>query len=122
MSDKRARQHHDPAAFPLPIGGLFADRELGIGTVSLSDDFFAAAGAVQMRIISDWHGSLERLRRRALVQMCADDATAFEGLSQADKMVALSVPQVPVFQFIAEAREEPVARASAAAKPVRPAL
>lgn len=122
MSDHCTSQHNDPAAFPLPIGGLFADLELGIGALSLPDDFFAASGAVQMQIIADWHLSLEQLRRRALLQMCTDEAAAFEGRSQTDKVVALRAPQARVFQFNSRTRGELGARIPAADRPVRPAL
>lgn len=84
--DKRARRHDDPAAFPIPISGLFADLELGIGALGLPDDFFAVSGAVQIEIIVDWQRALEQTRRRALMQLYTEATASFEGLSVAEKI------------------------------------
>ena len=80
------RRHDDPAAFPLPISGLFADLELGIGVVNLPDDFFAASSAVQIEVLTDWQRALEELRLRALVQLYRNLADALGELSDEQKL------------------------------------
>jgi hypothetical protein len=86
MSDRSSRRHGDPAAFPLPMGGLFADLELGVGAINLPDDFFAASAAVQIEIISDWQRALDELRLRALVRMYRDLAQALGDASDDEKL------------------------------------
>jgi len=86
MSNSSSRRRGDPAAFPLPIGGLFADLELGGGCINLPDDFFAASGAIQVEVISDWQRALEELRHRALVRLYRDLADALPDCSDAGKM------------------------------------
>jgi hypothetical protein len=54
MSDSGPPRGDDPAAFPLPMSGLFADLELGVGCINLPDDFFSASSAIQIEVISDW--------------------------------------------------------------------
>ena len=86
MSDSGSRRRDDPAAFPLPIVGLFADLELGVGCVNLPDGFFAASSAIQIEVISDWQRSLDDLRLRALVRLYRDLAAALPNCSEAEKM------------------------------------
>lgn len=86
MSDSRARRHDDPAAFPLPMTGLFADLELGVGCINLPDDFFAASSAIQMEVIADWQHALDELRLRALVRMYRDLAGALGDVPDAEKL------------------------------------
>ena len=85
MSDNDAGQH-DPAAFPLPISGLFADFEMGIGCISLPDDFFAASGAIQIEVIADWQRAFDELRRRALVRLYRDVTSAYPNLPGEQKL------------------------------------
>jgi hypothetical protein len=85
MSTSGSRRGDDPAAFPLPIGGLFADFELGVGCVNLPDDFFAASSAIQIEVISDWQNAFEELRLRALVRLYRDLAGALPHCSDAEK-------------------------------------
>jgi hypothetical protein len=86
MSDRSSRRGGDPAAFPLPLSGLFADLELGVGAVNLPDDFFAVSSAVQIEVIADWQRALEELRLRALVQMYRDLAQALGDASDDEKL------------------------------------
>ena len=69
MSDPCAYGQGASAARPVPISGLFADLELGIGALNLPDRLWAASGEVQLEVIKDWLGALERLRQRALMQL-----------------------------------------------------
>jgi hypothetical protein len=86
MSDSGSRRKDDPAAFPLPISGLFADLELGVGCLSLPDMFFAASSAIQIEVISDWQREFEELRLRALVKLYRDLAAALPQCSDAEKL------------------------------------
>jgi hypothetical protein len=86
MSDKPPRRHDDPAAFPLPMSGLFADLELGVGCVNLPDDFFAASSAIQIEVLSDWQRALDELRSRALVRLYRDLSAALGDVSEAEKL------------------------------------
>ncbi len=85
MSDSSSRRRDDPAAFPLPIGGLFADLELGVGCVNLPDGFFAASSAIQIEVLSDWQRAFEELRLRALARLYRDLASALPNCSDAEK-------------------------------------
>lgn len=86
MNDSGASRGDDPGAFPLPIGGLFADLELGVGCINLPDDFFAASSAIQIEIISDWQRGFEELRLRALVHLYRDLAAALPHCSEAERL------------------------------------
>lgn len=86
MSGSSSRRHDDPAAFPLPIGGLFADLELGVGCINLPDGFFAASSAIQIEVISDWQRAFDELRLRALVRLYRDLAAALPQCSDAEKL------------------------------------
>ncbi|HJV60271.1 MAG TPA: hypothetical protein VJ743_04955 [Albitalea sp.] len=86
MSDSRARRHDDPAAFPLPMNGLFADLELGVGCVNLPDDFFAASGAIQIEVLGDWQRAFEELRLRAVVRLYRELSAALPDLSDEEKL------------------------------------
>lgn len=54
-------------ALVLPLHGLFADLDAGIGCIGLPDDFAQAPATIQLRVIADWQGALETARRRAIV-------------------------------------------------------
>jgi hypothetical protein len=59
----------EAAELQLPMLGLYADLELGRGSVSLPDDFTACSCAVQIEVITDWQRALAKYREHALVQM-----------------------------------------------------
>jgi hypothetical protein len=54
-------------AFVLPVHGLFADLDAGIGCVCLPTEFAHAPCAIQLKVIADWQAALESQRRRAIV-------------------------------------------------------
>jgi len=56
-------------AFHLPQPGLFADMDVGSGSVSLSDEFRGLSVAAQIAIIKDWQIGLEQERRLAVVTL-----------------------------------------------------
>ncbi len=53
--------------FVLPVHGLFADLEAGLGCLNLPDDFALAPSVNQLSVINDWQRALDTHRRRALV-------------------------------------------------------
>jgi hypothetical protein len=52
--------------FQLPLQGLFADMEMGRGSVQLPEEFRHSASLVQLQILRDWQRSLKRYRHEAL--------------------------------------------------------
>jgi hypothetical protein len=62
----------DPDEFQLPMNGLFADMELGRGSMRLADDFQQCGSLVKLQIIRDWQRSLARLRHAAMQQFAQE--------------------------------------------------
>ena len=59
----------DQEPFPLPQAGLFADFNIGMGHVGLSDEFKALPGATKLAILADWQKGIEKERRLAVVSL-----------------------------------------------------
>ena len=55
--------------FVLPVHGLFADLDAGLGCIGLPAEFAQAPGAIQLKVIGDWQRALETQRRRAIVAL-----------------------------------------------------
>lgn len=62
----------DPDEFQLPMSGLFADVELGRGSMQLPDEFQHSTSLVKLQIIRDWQRSLARLRHDAIEQFAQE--------------------------------------------------
>lgn len=58
----------DPDEFQLPVSGLFADLELGRGSVQLPDDFQRSASLAKLLVLRDWQRSIAHYRHEALSQ------------------------------------------------------
>lgn len=58
----------DPDEFQLPVCGLFADLELGRGSVQLPDDFQHGASLAKLLVLRDWQRALHSYRHEALRQ------------------------------------------------------
>lgn len=56
-------------AFALPVHGLFADLDAGLGCIGLPDEFARAPVAIQLKVIGDWQRALETQRRRVIVAL-----------------------------------------------------
>lgn len=54
--------------FQLPLQGLFADMEMGRGSVQLPDEFRHSTSLVKLQVLRDWQRSLKRYRHEALCQ------------------------------------------------------
>jgi len=74
-------QEDASGAFHLPVFGLYADVEMGQGSVCLPDDFLGLEAAMQAAILQDWQRALEAARRRALMKMFADVSATMPGES-----------------------------------------
>lgn len=55
-----------PDEFQLPVAHLFADLELGTGSVRLPDEFTQGPALVQLKVIGHWQHALARCRQQAL--------------------------------------------------------
>ena len=65
----------DANEFQLPLPGLFADLELGRGSVRLNDDYLQSPSLVKLQLLRDWQACLARSREQALSQF-AHELTA----------------------------------------------
>lgn len=81
----------DDETLVLPLHGLFADLDAGIGCIGLPDDFAEAPAAIRLKVIADWQAALESQRRRAIVAL-------FRELS-------LVAPDVPLPERLERLRE-----------------
>ena len=59
----------DQEPFPRPQAGLFADFDIGMGLVGLSDEFKALPSATKLAILADWQEGLEKERRLTIVSL-----------------------------------------------------
>lgn len=62
----------DPDEFQLPLSGLFADLELGRGSVRLSDEFLGCSSLVKLQLLRDWQRSLAAYRHEAMSQFARE--------------------------------------------------
>lgn len=58
----------DPDEFQLPVAGLFADVELGRGSVHLPDEFQHSSSLAKLHILRDWQRALVSYRHEAMRQ------------------------------------------------------
>jgi hypothetical protein len=76
----------DPDEFQLPLPGLFADLELGRGSVLLSDDFLHCSSLVKLQLLRDWQRSLARYRHEAMTQFAHELTGGCPGLAASERM------------------------------------
>jgi hypothetical protein len=62
---------HDES-FVLPVSGLFADLDTGLGSVRLPDEFHATPARVQLGLIAEWQRGLAQARLQAFEQLYAE--------------------------------------------------
>ena len=82
----RAAGTCDPDEFQLPLGGLFADLELGRGSVQLPDDFQHSASLAKLLVLRDWQRALSRYRHDALCQFERELSCGQPHLQAAERM------------------------------------
>jgi hypothetical protein len=83
---RRRRRVDDPAALPIPMSGLFADLELGVGHVSLPDEFFGSSNATQVEVIADWQRALDEVRLRALARFYRELDAMLKDLPERERL------------------------------------
>lgn len=75
--------------FQLPLPGLYADLELGAGSLRLPDEFLAQSGLVQIKLLAAWQRSLIRYRRAALERLADELTRGSPGLSESERQALL---------------------------------
>ncbi len=75
----------EPDEFQLPMNGLYADLELGRGSVHLPDEFLACSSLVRLELIRDWQRSLARYREHAMKQFAAELGSGNPGLAAKER-------------------------------------
>lgn len=79
-------------AFHLPMPGLYADLDLGLGSVAFNDEFLDSSPSVRAMVIQQWQRGLVEERNGAVVGMFREFAAGLRGLSiveQIEKFRAL---------------------------------
>ena len=76
----------EPDELQLPVLGLYADLEMGRGSVLLPDDFMRCSSAVRLEVIGGWARSLARYRDDALLRLHRELSAAQPELSAAEHM------------------------------------
>lgn len=79
----------DPDEFQLPMSGLFADLELGRGSIQLSDDFEGGACLAKLLVLRDWQRSIAQYRHDALRQFELELSRGQTHLDQAERLKLL---------------------------------
>ena len=82
------RSAEDSGPLHLPLQGLYADLDMGRGSVRMTDEFTAIAPSLQAEVLQDWMQELEQLRRRALVQIYRDMSARCNDLPAAERVAA----------------------------------
>jgi hypothetical protein len=62
----------DADEFQLPLSGLYADLELGRGSIRLTDDFLDCPSLMKLELIRDWQRSLAGYRQETMQQFAAE--------------------------------------------------
>lgn len=76
----------DPDEFQLPLAGLYADLEIGSGSVRLPDDFVNSPALVQLKVIGQWQHSLARYRQQALRRFAQELSRGAPEMDDAGRM------------------------------------
>ncbi len=79
----------DADEFQLPVGGLFADLELGRGSVQLPDDFKHSASLSKLLVLRDWQRAMQRYRHEALCQFERELCNGQPQLPDAERVALL---------------------------------
>lgn len=76
----------ESADFQLPVLGLYADLELGRGSVHLPDEFQRCSSAMRIEIINDWVKALGQSRQRALIELYRQLSAGLDDLGAAERL------------------------------------
>ena len=78
----------DSGPLHLPLQGLYADLDMGRGSVRMTDEFATIAPSLQAEVLQDWMQALEQLRRRALTQIYRDMSARCKDLPATERVAA----------------------------------
>lgn len=76
----------DPDEFQLPMSGLYADLELGRGSVRLTDEFLGCSSLVKLELLRDWQRSLARYRHEAMTEFAEELTGGTAGLAASERL------------------------------------
>jgi hypothetical protein len=76
----------DPDEFQLPLPGLYADLELGRGSIRLEAAFHDCPSLVKLELIRDWQRSLARYRHQALTEFAEELTGGTAGLAASERL------------------------------------
>lgn len=76
----------DPDEFQIPLPGLFADLELGRGSLMLCDDFQHSPSLVKLQLLRDWQRSLLHYRQQAMTEFARELTGGAPGLPARERM------------------------------------
>ena len=76
----------DPGEFQMPLPGLFADLELGRGSVLLDGDFQHSPSLVKLQLLRDWQRSLAHYRSDAMAQFARELTGGAPGLPSGERL------------------------------------
>ena len=79
----------DPDEFQLPLPGLFADLELGRGSVLLGDDFLQCSSLAKLQLLRDWQKALAGYRHQAMKQFAHELTGGSPGMASDDRMALI---------------------------------
>jgi hypothetical protein len=79
----------DADEFQLPVPGLFADLELGRGSILLNDEFQQSPSLVKLQLLRDWQRSLARYRHEAMRQLAQELSGGSPDLAPSERMELL---------------------------------
>jgi hypothetical protein len=78
-----------PDELQLPVLGLYADLELGRGSVLLPDEFLQCSSGVRLEVVAGWLRGLERCRHDALLALHHDLCATQPQLPPAEQLALL---------------------------------
>jgi hypothetical protein len=76
----------DPDEFQLPLPGLYADLEIGRGSVMLTDDFLHCPSLVKLQLLRDWQSSLASYRHQAMAQFAHELTGGLPELAPSERL------------------------------------
>ncbi len=79
----------EPGEFQLPLLGLYADLEMGRGSVLLPDEFMRCSSAVRLEVIDAWQRALGRYRHDALLRLHQELSASQPHLAAAQQLALL---------------------------------
>lgn len=76
----------DADEFQLPLSGLYADLELGRGSIRLGTEFHDCPSLVKLELIRDWQRSLARYRHQAMTEFAEELTGGTAGLAASERL------------------------------------